>query len=273
MATTPPVLTQVPAPSELRYGLLTVAEATGRLNEFPGGRSASGVQFDAQSCGVASPYPIACDTPPAKTFSAGDPTIEALPFAVYSSMVCGTAGYTTQEFEDKARRNLRAGEQGAVEEAFWTGAPTLGIDFLADSTVVTPVNDTLITSVVSELEEWLYSTVGYGFYGVIHAPVAYAAYAATAMQIVQDGAIKRTPYGTVWVFGGGYPLGTPATQIGQIAITGQVSVWRAGDAFVYPAEQTIDKATNQQYVIAEREYAVGFDCHAAIATFEPIAGI
>ncbi len=62
--------------------------------------------------------------------------------------------------------------------------------------------------------------------------------------------------GTVWAFGGGYP------DDGTIYISGQPTVWRSSDVFVAPASGAFDRLTNQYNMIAEREYAVAYDCLA-----------
>src|SRR5690606_39334186 len=56
-------------------------------------------------------------------------------------------------------------------------------------------------------------------------------------------------------------------------VTGQVQVWRAPEPFVYPANQTMNRATNQRLLIAEREYAISFDCMNGRALFDPLGGV
>jgi hypothetical protein len=56
-------------------------------------------------------------------------------------------------------------------------------------------------------------------------------------------------------------------------ITGQVQVWRSSSEFVYPADQTMNRTTNQRLLIAEREYAIGFDCFNGRAEFDPLGGV
>jgi hypothetical protein len=270
MSLAPGPLITSPEPLRRRYGLFTAA--SGPLDLPPHGR-AGGVRYTADNCGQAFAYPIGCANEavgtPAKRVDDGDPEIEALPFAVVASMQCGSLGYTGSEFEDKIRRRLENGEQGAVEAAFWTGNTPAGADLgivnLTDSAETVAVGDDQdLAAVVSALEDYAYRDQGYGYTAFIHAPVAAAAWAATQYLIEQDGPLKRTPYGSIWVFGGGYP------NNGGIHITGQVNVWRSADAFVYPADQTMDRATNQRILIAEREYAIGFDCFNGRADFDPL---
>lgn len=247
------------------------------------------MRYDPTTCGQAHPYPIECSDEQVgseqKTADENDETVSALPFAVTASIECGSVGYSETEFEDKVRRRLENGEQGAAELALWTGNDSvsgvdLGINALADtSTDVAPGDDSELAFVVGALEEWLYSTQGYGNTGFIHAPAWLAALAGRDDLIVEgrDGNVKRTPYGSIWVFGGGYP-GTGAADeappVGgsYLYISGQVTVWRAPEMFIYPPDQTMDRETNQRFLLAEREYAVGFDCHAARALFDPLGG-
>lgn len=267
-----------PAPGALRYGLLTVAEATGSLLDMPA--RGNGVAYELTSCATATPYPALCpaDTAPDKVFDEGLPFGGNDSFAVYSAVNCGTFGHSFTEFEQIARERLTAGEQGAAELAIWTGLDavggnSLGIEAFNNSSpiAVTALGDAdNIAAVVAGLENFAYLTEGYGYDAYIHAPVSVAAHAAANRVIVQDGPLKRTPYGSIWVFGGGYPRtdsgGTVPTNGTAIYITGKTTVWR-DQVFVPPLDQTLDKTTNQQNVIAERNYVVAFDCFLGQITY------
>lgn len=191
-------------------------------------------------------------------------------------------GFTAAEFEARVRRRLDNGEQGAAELALWTGLDpdgnALGIPNLADTADDLTVDSLDIRSVVAGLEDWAYRVQGYGHVAYIHAPVSVAAWAADAGLVIQDGPLKVTPYGSVWIFGGGYPgtgaSGAPAPDGGAyLHVTGQVQVWRAPDPVVYPANQTMNRTTNQRLLIAEREYAISFDCMNGRALFDPLGGV
>lgn len=266
-----------PNPGAIRYGLLTVAEATESLLAMPA--RGNGVAYELTSCATATPYPALCpvDVAPAKVFDEGLPFGGNDSFAVYSALNCGTFGHSFTEFEVIARNRLAAGEQGAVELAVWTGLDAVGGTALdiesfnnSSPTVVTVVDADNIVHVVAVLEEFAYLTQGYGYQAYIHAPVEVAAFAAAERQLVQDGSLKRTPYGSIWVFGGGYPGtdagGTVPAGGTAIYITGKTTVWR-DSVFVPPLEQTLNKTTNQQNVIAERNYVVAFDCLLGQATY------
>jgi hypothetical protein len=280
----PGPLISAPEPVGKRYGLLSAA--AGPIDLPPHG-AGGGVRYVPVTCGEAHAWAIECAdgevAAAAKQGDAGDPEVEAEPFAVYASYLCGSVGYTPTEFVDKVRRRLANGEQGAVEYAFWTGesdvgAAPLGITNLQDSaSTITVADETDIAAVVSAMEFWAYHTQGYGNVAYIHAPVSMAAWAASLYLVIEKGGIKYTPYGSVWVFGGGYP-GTGANGDAAPAggaymhITGQTTVWRTAEPFVYPVPQTLDKGDNQYFLLAEREYAVAYDCMNGRALFNPLGG-
>lgn len=272
-----------PEPLRRRYGLLTAASGPVDL-PLPHGLG-GGVRYIPVTCGTTYPYAINCYSGLVESADkTGDPEnelVETGVFAVVAGMECGSLGYTEEQFREKIRRRLNNGEQGAAEEALWTGLDpdgnALGIPHLADGDAgtVTPGDDTSIVSVVSELEDWAYRVQGYGNVAYIHAPVRVAAHAASADLVRDDGPLKRTPFGSIWVFGGGYP-GTgdagesPPSGGAFLHVTGQVQVWRAPDEHVYPPNQTMNRTTNQRLLIAEREYSIGFDCMNGRAVFDPL---
>lgn len=290
MSIIPGQLIQGPEPLRRRYGLFTAA--SGPMDLSPHGQG-GGVRYVPVTCGEAHPYPIGCYDGLVEVPAEGKPVdpdntlVEAPPFMVVASIECGAAGYTGAEFEEKVRRRLTNGEQGAVELALWTGLDPAGngldIPNLADTAETVPVLDggdtsEIISEVVSALETYAYQTQAYGYVAYIHAPVGVAAYAAEAGLVQRDGNLLVTPYGSVWVFGGGYPgtgdEGDPAPIGGAyLHITGQVQVWRAPGEHVFPADQTMNRTTNQRLLIAEREYAVGFDCFNGRAEFDPLGGV
>ena len=287
MAIIPGLVVPAPEPLEERYGLFTAA--LGPV-ELPTHGRAGGVSYESVACGTARAYPIGCydgqvEVPEGgKTGEPNNATVEASPFIAIATLECGALGFTGTEFEAKVRRRLENGEQGAVEAALWTGlgldGDGLEISSLSDTAEdVSAADEVSITGVVAALEDYAYRDQGYGSVAYIHAPVSVAAWAAEAGLIVPDGtgrgARKRTPYGSVWVFGGGYPGtgedGAAAPAGGAfIHITGQTTVWRSNDMHVFPADQTMNRTTNQRLLVAEREYAVSFDCFNGRAEFDPL---
>lgn len=258
MALVPTSLVEAPAPRGLRYGLLTAA--VGPLDLPAPHGLGGGVQYEPVTCGFARHYPIECPvgvTPESKMFDPADPLTVADPFVVYATYQCTSVGHTAAELEAKVRQRLANGEQTIAESA-------LADILAAGATPLVAPDPTSIESVVGELEEWLYgiATANYGAVGYLHAPARFAAALAFAGLLVKDGPVYRTQMGTVWSIGGGYP------DDGTIYISGQTTVWRSVDILVPPVRETFDRATNQYLAIAEREYAVAYDCVAASATFE-----
>jgi hypothetical protein len=273
-----------PEPVSRRYGLLSAA--AGPIDLPDHGRG-GGVRYVPVTCGEATPYPIGCDAGlvvhGVKEAQPDNAEFDALPFMVYASIECGAIGYSETEFRGKVERRLANGEQGAAEMALWTGAVSvggtaLGIENLQDSAVAVPVaNDADFAAVIGALEFFMYHVAAYGSTAYIHASVDMAAWAGDHHLVVQDGPLKKTPYGSIWVFGGGYP-GTgaggalPPAGGSYLYITGQTTVWRSADVFTYPVNQTLDRSTNQRFLLSEREYAIGFDCATGRALFNPNGG-
>jgi hypothetical protein len=265
-----------PEPIGKRYGLFTAGAGPIPLPDHGRG---GGVRYVPVTCGEAHTYAVDCSggeiVPGSKGADPDNPLVEAEPFVVYASIECGSVGYTFDEFRAKVERRLANGEQGAVEGALWGGGTDLGIATLTNSaTDITVADETDLASVLSAIETEAYFTQAYGNVAYIHAPVSVAAWAATNHLIVKDGPILKTHFGSIWVFGGGYP-GTgadgaePPAGGAYLYVTGQVTVWQSQDVFTYPIPQTLDRQTNQYQLLSEREYAVGFDCFAARALFNP----
>ena len=280
----PGKLITAPEPIGRRYGLLSAA--AGPIDLPPHG-AGGGVRYVPVSCGEAHAWPIECaDDAVVSTAKQGDPgdeLVEADPFAVYASYECGSVGYTPREFTDKVLRRLANGEQGAVEYSLWTGNSDVGgvdlgiSNFQDDASAITVANEADLVSVISAMEEWAYLTMGYGNVAYIHAPVSMAAWFGADHLIRIEGGLYKTDFGSIIVFGGGYP-GTgangeaPPAGGAYLHITGQTTVYRSAEPFVYPVPQTLDKSTNQYFLLAEREYAVAFDCMVGRALFNPLGG-
>lgn len=254
-----------PDPGPARYGLFTAGNgpqpfASDKHREF-------GFRYDMAGCGEAHGYEIVCDLPSLaeKDFDANVAERAVLPFIAYSSLVCAPIGYDAAYLSAKVQRRLVANEQTLVENAFWTGgfgaAPSLeGVGAVNLGAAAD------ITEGVSILEEW--ASENYGYVPVIHAESRVAAYAAESHLIERRQPRLYTPLGSVWSFGGGYPGTGPAGEVPAagstwVFITGQVYLWRSNDIFVPPAMQVLDRTTNTLGLLAEREWAVSYDCVVA----------
>lgn len=266
MTIVPAPLIAAPEPLGRRYGLFDAA--SGPI-DLPDHGEGGGVRYVPETCGRTLAYGVTCYggevVSPAKPVDPGNDEIETGVFVALSTLGCGAAGYTLEEYRAQVRRRLEAGEQAAVERALWSGLDFEGNPLQirtleGEAVAVDPGYDpALITDVLGALERHAYTEVGYGYRAYIHAPVEVASFAAEAGLVLPDGPRKVTPLGSVWVFGA-YPAGS-------VKVTGQTTVWRAPEIQVYDA---FDRLTNERLLVAERAYSVGFDCFAGEAEFNPL---
>lgn len=265
MALIPGMSVTPPEPNRRRYGLFDAAAGPLDLDVHGQG---GGIRYVPDTCGEAYVWGVNCYDPgeaPSKPVDPGNGEVETGVFAVLATLNCAPGGYTDSELQRQVLRRLEGAEQAAVERALWSGldnaGDSLGTRSIASEGVNVPTNydPGLITDVVGALERFAYFTQGYGYGAVIHAPVEVAAFAAEAGLILADGNRRVTPLGSVWAFGA-YPAG-------QVAVTGQTTVWRAPSAEL---AQGFEQTTNQMLLLAERTYAVSFDCFAGLAEFDPL---
>lgn len=263
----PPVL--IPSPSNgqpTRYGLLQAA--VGPLDLPAHGRS-GGMQYVTSICAEGYGYEAVCvDALAAKTFTDGLTVVTGTPFVIYATILCGSVGYTQAEFEAFAVARLKSVEQTVLEQIFSEGtfgqAPSLANNTPAATTVAG--SGTTSVEVLSELENAVYCTGSYGGTAFIHAPIAVLNDLVSQHVLTWDGRVWRTPLGSI-VVGGCYanlePDGdVPAEGTFWMYATGQTTIWRTPDSqiFVSPVEGSLDRMTNQQRLLAEREYVVATEC-------------
>jgi hypothetical protein len=266
MALIPGLVVEPPEPLRTRYGLFT--SASGPL-DLPAHGEGGGVRYVPLTCGGAYAYGATCYPTPAdapeKPHDPDAAEVETGVFLALATLNCSAVGYTLEQQRTKVRRRLEASEQATVENAFWTGLDLEGnsLDILSldgnAEDIPAGYDPGLITDVVGALERYAYTTNGYGYQAYIHAPVEVAAFGHEAGLVLKDGNRLVTPMGSVWSFGA-YPGGS-------VIITGQTTVWRAGETQVYDA---FDRITNERLLVAERAYAVSFDCFAGRAEFDPL---
>ncbi len=249
----PPLAPVDPPPARpAGYGLLAAATVRPAPTRLLGG----GVEWQPAPCTPALPYPAPCanTTPGPKTFYDAEDRRDATPFIVYWGTECGTIGADTTD--SLVRAGLAQGEGRAVEAEVWT---------LLDAATNNGAARGLVDA-VGHLEEELANRVG--ALGLIHAPRRVAAYATHLNLVRWEGAVPRTPGGHAWVFGAGYdPLrGNPPTDGVRLVATGPTTLWQGAVTTVGPI---FDHHTNRFLALAEREYAVGWDC-AAVAMTTPL---
>lgn len=270
---TPPVRISAPSPGARRYGIFNVADLVPFTDPH---QHFAGMTYDAQGCGTARGWPIVCDaeTPAVpKSFDGNTAETTVKPFAVYTSLLCGTAGYTAEYLEDKVRMRLAAVEQSGVEEAFHSGslngvalgnAPVLQ----GGGGVTVLTGGGSVHNAIGVLEA--HAAENYGYTATIHAPMIVAAHASQQSVIrapLTAGAPLTTYAGTLLSFGN-YPNESPtgvAAAAGHawLYVTGKVTLWQNTNVFVSPAKQTANRVVNQYNLIAEREWAASFDCFVA----------
>lgn len=268
VALTPPVLLEAkPTPSmPNRYGLLQAA--VGPL-ELPTHARIGGLQYVNEICGEGFGYEVECvDALDAKTFDLGLEVVTGVPFVVYSTILCGSVGFTQDEFNAMAASRLMSVEQTIVEQVFSSGdfgqAPSLANNTPAATVIAT--GGVSAVDVISELENAIYCTSQYGPNAFLHMPIAVINELASQHLLTWDGTRWRTPMGSI-VSAGCYsnlsPVGVaPADGTFWVYATGQTAIWRSSDIFVAPVAGTLDRTTNQQLILAEREYVVTFECDA-----------
>jgi hypothetical protein len=263
----PVLLEAKPTPSQpTRYGLLQAA--VGPL-ELPIHARMGGLQYVNEICGEGFGYEMNCiDDLDTKEFVNGLEIVTGVPFVVYSSILCGSVGFTQAEFNAMAVSRLLSVEQTIVEQVFSSGdvgqAPSLANN-TPPATIIATGGVTAV-EVVSELENAMYCTSQYGPPAYLHMPIAVINDLASNHLISWDGTRWRTPMGSI-VSAGCYsnldPDGDAAADgTFWIYATGQTAIWRSPDSEiqVIPIEGTLNRTTNQQLILAEREYVVTFEC-------------
>ncbi len=158
---------------------------------------------------------------------------------------------TDEQVLTRARQNQRLGEQLVVESSF---ADRL----LSEATDLGSVGD--IVEAVSALESELAQL---GILGVLHAASGWAALASSHSVLSPVGAVRRSPLGHTWAFGGGYV----DTLDDTIVATGPITVWQSG----YEEHVALDAYRNVRAAVVERAVIVGYECAAFKVTVAPAA--
>lgn len=265
-----PVYVQAPNPTIPRYGLFAVA--TGPL-DIPVHARIGGVEYQLSTCALPNGYEVNCLAEhDQKTFGQDIDTNTGYPFVVYSGLECGLAGLTNWG-QEKIQRylfdQLTAGEQATVENIFSLSGFGQTTGLANNPATVNLGTATDLVDAVSTLESWLYAR--YGLPGVLHVPMAAAAYVKEAHLVEKDSPtdVWKTAPGTKVSFGnyaGVNPTGGPAAAgTTWVYISGQVAIWRTPDSALLeiPYRQVINRATNTIDMVLEREYVVTYDCFVA----------
>lgn len=274
---TGPVFVPNPVSIVDRYGLFTVATGPLTLPQLARG---GGIQYETGTCVLPNGLEVGCGpADPVKVMDSTPTLIVGTPFAVYADLTCGAVGLGPERARTFLIERLKAGEQAVVENIFSTQAvgQSPGLSNNPDVVTVTAVT-TGVTDSIAELEEAFYSN--YGLTGTIHVPHRLGARLQQGGALRWDNGRWRTAAGSLVSIGnyeGLTPAGAaPAAGTLWVYMTGQVTIWRTPDSeiFIPPYETSINRATNQVSMVAEREYVITIDCavYGTAATIEGIGG-
>jgi hypothetical protein len=250
-----------------RYGLLSAAQLVDETEPF----WRDGLMAQPDSCLPAGSWTHGCPSPEGqvKEWARGVPTIGADAFTVFAAFDCSPAGYSQDEITQRATAALVNGEERAVESVLWTGVTQMGTvnphltapaDGLSSdgrwewqTAVEVPTTGLSPTQALGALEGALGAC--YGGRGVLHLPRGVAGALAAENALVANGTTLETRLGNLVVAGSGYPGDT-----GEMFATGAVAVRRSPVEVVGDFASSIDRSTNDVLRLAERTYAITWDC-------------
>lgn len=259
-----PMYIETPAAPPRPYGLFDVA--LGPM-EFPTRNLGGGVIYVPDTC--VDDYGIVdFSCPPVtgtKSFAGIETPVSGAPFAVYTSYTCGSLGFSFDEARQRVLTRMDLHEQKAVEQRLWQGSTGNGGTITGLFRNATNLGSAgCVTEAVELLEQALADNSVVG--GMIHARPGMAAHFASSHLIERgQGRRRQTMLETPYVFGHGYdgtgPTGQAASGSAEwVYASGRVLVWRTSDVQVPDPRQTLNRSTNQMYVLAERVYAVAVEC-------------
>lgn len=163
------------------------------------------------------------------------------PFALYSGVECFMGAGDT-DFEDRARRKLEAGEGAALE--------ALVYQLLLEPLSADAASPVSLIEAAALAEQRAGQYPGLPVFHMNRHTAALLAESGYAS--ADDDWVLHTEQGTPIANGSGYPMSTP----GELFVTGQVTIWRSP----ITTTMTRDHISNRTLAIAERTYAVSFDC-------------
>lgn len=274
-------LIEVPSQPAPRAGLLTAA--VGPMDITDPHMETAGAQIEPEVTTDSRLYPTACRDVPydAFVYDAREAMRTVYAFNVYASEVCTPVGTSLAEAHARVNRRLLLGEQEAVEMGFWGGNAGNVVGVLEQMQAAGQVS-TVGAAGIGPVEalSLLEQTAGKLYAGplLVHARPRMAAYLAAKGLIdtappppTANKELRRTHFGSTYVFGGGYAGNTPAGVVPDLTtetmyVTGRVFIWRSGvrspDMGV---DSQLNRTTNQRAVFAVRTYAVSVEAVAAAA--------
>ncbi len=267
----PPVLIPAPAPPMRAPGLFDVALGPLPMPLEPA--QGGGIQYVPDTC-VDDTYFYAINCPPvsgSKTFSGIEAPVSGAPFGVVTSYNCALLGWSLDEVKQRVLTRMMLWEQRAVERRVWQGWNNSNGQGVQPGLFASATNlgdSSCFMIGLARLEQALADNGVAG--GYIHARPYMMPWFAEHHAIESDsrGRTYHTPRGTPIVFGEGYdgsaPGGAPpasgATAEAMYA-SGRIMIW-GSEARVPPLDETLNRATNQVYAIAEKVFVVSLECGA-----------
>jgi hypothetical protein len=183
-------------------------------------------------------------------------------FTVYGYWSCSPVGFTPEQAQQRATEHLLAYEEARVERALWTGdldnEPSLkgAPDLLSGGSLP-------IVQALAVLEDHL--AAHYGSLGVIHLTRGAALQGLAEDALHVAGGRLLTALDTPVVAGAGYPGTGPNGEptgggFSWAYVTPSLMAYRS-DVFTSSNRpgDLLDRATNDMYAVAERQYLLGFD--------------
>lgn len=261
----PPQVVQGTPRIPLTFGLL--AWLTPRGN---GDRWENGITWETLTCEpVGGRGADGCDPEeilglPKELDSYDNDMGEATPFGVYGHHTCSPISTSVERAQQLAQQHLILREEARVEQALWTG--DLGnVPNFAGANGYDALNNVGTFSsrwgAIARLEQVIASE--YGSQGMIHMSRENATWLAKQGALQFSGGRILTPLGTPVIAGTGYGSD-------KIVATAPVFGYRSdiitGSDRAY---DTLDRAQNNLYALAERLWLLGFDpCGASEATLD-----
>lgn len=278
MAVSTAVTVPPPARQPNRFGLFSVVP----VHDVSDNHQLLGIQWEPDTCTRPKVLPDQCPCSTVNEFTPAAPIGDASPFSVMGSWTCALAGYSPEDGQAKATRNLLDGEQHAVEWALWTGEADAFAPLDPDQAYhgprfahpSTPVIGTVhcARDLLAVIEQ--YTSHHYVGTPIIHAPRSALSYLDE--QVMVTGQRLETKLGVPIVAGAGYseantgPDGTrPAVGSYWVYVTGAMLVYRS-EVFTPPeATAGFYRCNNEFVALAERTYLAGWDCFTAAVLFTP----
>lgn len=222
-----------------------------------------GVEWDPETCG-ASGTSLFCGDPTTKEIDERRGILEASAFAVWAGDKCSAFDYQADQYETRARNQLRACQSFRVSEELWDGAlasansyPTAYFTQSGLATAITDADGLTPVDALGCLELYL-ARNSCGAPGMIHATASVVTQWISHQLVRREGSVLRTLLDTIIVTDGGYSGAAPADSTDEAGVswayaTDYIQV-RLGPVEFYSADRTerMDWAANTIYAIAER---------------------